>query len=204
MTTQFELIAATTALQTHAARSDEQQTTLVEPPAFTVTASDGLVFASPGGDSQSTLTRCFAADSEHLGFRVVQLGACNLLAVLLPPGSLINGVPALHLTLLQSRDLIATPDGQLLYVTERVHPVCGPPPAALIGQKCAVCRIKVAAEDYVLGCRCGAVVHLETAETTPDKPPADRCSCGEKLKSCPVCGQMLSREPYRIFDPWQM
>lgn len=157
-----------------------------------------------GGDRQSPgrLSAAEAGSPERmLGLRTAPRPVGTALVVLLPEGALINGVPAMRMAVLHARDLLSLPDGSEHYVTERVVPHFGFAVDGQMGEKCGVCRTRIEPGAFVISCRCGAVMHWETPETTPDKPTDDRWDCAVQLKTCLVCGQKLTREPYLVWDP---
>jgi len=173
------------------------------PAIFSITAADGLVWGAASDGLDGTITRADAngRSTQAIGFKVVPQFVGTKLLLIVPEGTLINGLPALPVSIVQPRDLLAFPGGSLQYVTERITPLFGTPTPDMVGTKCPLCRTAIESDSWVLSCRCGAVIHYETAETMPDKDPDQRWDCGASLKKCHACGQLLSRESYLIWHP---
>jgi hypothetical protein len=141
------------------------------------------------------------------GLRNVGLKSTVMLALIaLHDEVLVNGVPALRLTVLGAKDSIfVVKAGLLLYVTERFRPFVGCPTeeTGLFGQECPACAIEIQAEPrtHVVTCRCGVAYHHETANTHPDMDPDDRLNCLQQTKVCLRCGKELTTEERLVWNP---
>jgi hypothetical protein len=114
-------------------------------------------------------------------------------------GILVDGLPALPLTVLATKDGLVVGPGCLVHVTERVRPHVGPPGEDLLGKKCPFCKIAIDADTRVVTCRCKAAYHHETKESHPhEKEPL---TCFEKVQACLVCGRPLTTESYLTWNP---
>lgn len=109
------------------------------------------------------------------GFRLVhrRLGAA-LAMLAMADGILVNGLSALPLSVLTTRDSVTLAPGCLYYVTERIRPFLGAPTGELLGKKCPLCRLAPDPQSRVLVCVCGAPYHWETAGSHPQTPEKDR------------------------------
>jgi hypothetical protein len=170
---------------------------------LSVSSGQGPVWARVNGSSLETVE---GPNQATLGLQSVPLKfAVKLALIALDEGVLVNGVPALRLTVLGPKDSIfVVKAGLLLYVTERFRPFVGCPTeeTGLFGQECAACAIGIQAEPrtHVVTCRCGAVYHHET-DTHPDLEPDERLDCLRKTKVCLRCGQELTTEERLVWDP---
>lgn len=171
------------------------------PPPFTVTESDGLVWATLD-PSSGQLERVESREQATLSLRVARrkLNAELVLIALREP-VLVNGIPAPPLMVLAIGDSVVLGPGRLAHITERVVPFVGRPAGELIGRKCAHCRIPASAETRVVTHRCGALYHCETAESHPEVSEGDRLNCYEKVSACLSCKRELTQQPYLAWDP---
>jgi hypothetical protein len=170
-------------------------------PPLAIGEEDGLIWV--GADPRSgQLKRQAEQKGAHIGLRVVRrrLGA-SLAMFALSEEVLVNGLPALPLTVLTTRDSVVLAPGCLCYVTERVRPFIGAPAVDLLGKQCPFCRLPAEAKSRIVTCRCGALYHHETAESHPELAEADRLHCFEKVQSCLSCGRPLSVSEYLVWDP---
>jgi hypothetical protein len=137
-----------------------------------------------------------------LGLKVVQRKLGNELAVLTrDPSRLINGLPALPVNVVGTKDSIVLAPGWLGYVTERVKPHVGVPLLAHLNLKCPFCRIPVDDKTRIVTCRCGAPYHHETAESHPETAENDRLKCFEKVKTCLSCSRPITLQEHLVWDP---
>ena len=163
------------------------------------------------------LCRVFNRAAALAEFKVVprRVNAC---LVMLPHSRdiLVNSEPVADMQVLAVKDsLILSPGGPLGYVTERFVPYCGPPTADMLARKlkCPGCRLSFAKntddpdekETQVLTCKCGSVVHAETATSHPRLAEGGRLDCGlKKLANCLSCGRPLTLEPSLVWDPIEL
>jgi len=136
-------------------------------------------------------------------FRMVQRGRLgNALAMISRADDiLVNGLPALPLSMLAPKDSLTFGPGCLCYITERIKPHVGPPSDEQQKQKCPFCRLATDSITRVVTCMCGAAYHWETAESHPNTPENDRLRCFEKIQNCLSCGRQLSKEETLVWDP---
>ena len=83
------------------------------------------------------------------------------------PYVLVNGVPAMSLTVLRPRDTLGLLPGQPHFVTQRIRPYVGPPPSELLGIRCPRCKIPLASETRIVRHRCGVVLSLRNGGVPP-------------------------------------
>jgi hypothetical protein len=119
---------------------------------------------------------------------------------------LVDGLPALALTVLNPRDsVVLAPGAAVGYVTERLKPYIGPPTVEMIAkkQKCPYCRIPFSEtpNSRVVTCRCSATVHHEDEHSHPDTPQKDRLECLSKIKACLSCNRPIALTESLVFDP---
>jgi len=117
---------------------------------------------------------------------------------------LVNGIPALAITLLSARDSVVLAGGCLAYVTERRQAFRGKPDAELVGQACQYCRIALTSDTHVVVCPwCQSPYHDEDQTTHPEA--AERLDCFRQVKNCLgiACSHELSLEPQLVWDPRQ-
>lgn len=179
----------------------EQSNGNVAPTPFAVQGGDGLRWAVPNDDEPGTLTEGTPHGSFPLGLKVIRQAIGSKLLLQAPAMCQVNGVPALPIVVLQTKDLVGLPDGSLYAVTELITPHYGFALDEHVGQKCSLCKLPFDAGSFVVSCRCGALYHHETAETVPEMPSEDRCACGADIKACLVCGLPISTEPFLSWDP---
>lgn len=173
----------------------------VSDPPFPLREEEGTVWARLNGES-GLLERSDGPAGSDYALRVLKQRLSSRLALLTRRGDvLVNGLPALTLTLLATKDSVRLAPGRLFYVTERVKPYVGQATEEMVGKKCPFCRLPITAETHVVTCRCGAVYHHETVETRPDLPEEDRLICIDKVQACLACGQQLTLEEYLVWDP---
>jgi hypothetical protein len=136
-------------------------------------------------------------------FRMVRRGRMgNALAMIAHAEDiLVNGLPALPLSVLAPKDSITLGCSCLCYVTERIKPFVGQPGGEQLTQKCPFCRLVTDASTRIVTCMCGAAYHWETAESHPQSPENDRLRCFEKIQNCLSCGRQLSKEETLVWDP---
>jgi hypothetical protein len=136
-------------------------------------------------------------------FRMVRRGRMgNALAMISQAEDiLVNGLPALPLSVLSPKDSITLGPSCLCFITERIKPHVGQPSGEQLTQKCPFCRLVTDAGTRVVTCLCGAAYHWETPESHPNAPENDRLRCFEKIQNCLSCGRQLSKEETLVWDP---
>lgn len=170
-------------------------------PPLSVNEAEGTVWVTVDPRT-GRLERAADAGTAAAGFRTVRRRLKNDLAMLaLRPGILVNGLPALPLTVLTVKDSIVLAPGCLAYVTERVRPFSGTPPAELLGRPCPLCRMPVDAKTRIVICQCGAPYHHETEASHPDLPEDDRLRCFERVKICLSCNRPVTADEYLAWGP---
>ncbi|MCH7990321.1 MAG: hypothetical protein IID46_14360, partial [Planctomycetes bacterium] len=128
-------------------------------PPFPISEGDGTVWARLNGES-GLLERSSGPRGAEFALRVVKRRFSADLALLTRRSDvLVNGLPALKLTLLGTKDSVRLAPGCLVYVTERVTPYVGPATAEMVGKKCPFCRVPIADDAHVVTCPFGAVYH---------------------------------------------
>lgn len=204
MSNQYELHAAGLGLDDVANldsfpwQHDEQPD--VDPP-FAVRGADGTVWARLNGESGMLERMDGPADAEF-AFRVLKRRFSTDMAMLTRRHDvLVNGLPALKLSLLGTKDSVRLAPGRMFYVTERVNPYVGMATEEHVGKKCPFCRMPITADTYVATCRCGAVYHNETGESHPDLSEEDRLDCVSKVQTCLACGHELKLSEHLLWDP---
>jgi hypothetical protein len=166
-----------------------------------ITAEDGLRWVSFDAEKGEWLP-AEAKNEKTLGFKVVHRKLGNELAVLTNDSArLIDGLPALPLSVVGTKQSIVLAPGWLGYVTERVKPHVGTPLLAHLNLKCPFCRIPVDDKTRIVTCRCGAPYHHETAESHPDTAENDRLKCFEKVKTCLSCSREITLREHLVWDP---
>ena len=144
-------------------------------------------------------------ENAAFALRVVRTPGRSYVALLpLIVGILVNGLPALGMTLLSARDSVVLAAGCLAYITERRHAFRGKPDREWIGQACQYCRIKITAATLVVVCpRCQCLYHDEDEKSHPEA--AQRLDCYRQVKNClnVACRRQLSLEPQLVWDPRQ-
>jgi hypothetical protein len=98
------------------------------------------------------------------------------------PDPRVNGELAPPFALLKPGDFFQWAPGLGFRVAVLAKPEVGPPPPALVGRPCPVCRVPFVAESTCFTCACGVVVHVE-----PDGPEA--LQCAQLSGACPHCRQ---------------
>ncbi len=151
-------------------------------------------------------TKCpvrVAADEQPVAeFRTVQRRLGPALAMFpCHDGVLVNGLPALALTVLAPRDALVLAPGLQTYVTQRIRPYVGKATEEMIGKKCPFCRIPIDRDTRVVTCRCGVVYHLETDESHPDVDESDRLACFNKVRKCLSCSREVTFEESLVWGP---
>ncbi|MGE0607280.1 MAG: hypothetical protein AB7O62_09320 [Pirellulales bacterium] len=142
--------------------------------------------------------------------RVISRRGGELLTLLpLADDILVNAESVDDFRVLNVRDtLVLSPGGPLSFITERFAPYIGPPTEAMLSgkTKCPMCQLPFEKEARVLACRCGCVMHFETAESHPHLSEDDRleCATGKKFANCLSCGRALAFEPYLVWDPTEL
>lgn len=122
------------------------------------------------------------------------VGVCHQRFLLLANGDpsrgiSVNGEPAPDLAVLGVSDEVRIPAarGVTFHVTIYRRPYVGPPPSALLGQPCPVCRSPLTRETRVYLCACGAGIHHEDESVPADR----RLDCFALARDCPVCARPL-------------
>jgi hypothetical protein len=169
------------------------------------------VLAIPGGGepacviwnpAQRCLELCEDPAASIAEFRVIPRQFSPALAfVPRDSGVLVNGLPPLSLTMLQPRDVLRLAAGVHTFVTQRIRPYVGPPPAELVGTKCPSCRIPVAEDSQVYVHRCGVPYHLETEDTHPQLAAEDRLDCFHNVRTCLSCNREMTLAETLAWDP---
>jgi hypothetical protein len=136
-------------------------------------------------------------------FRMVRRGRMgSALAMISQAGDvLVNGLPALPLSVLAPKDSITLGPSCLCFITERIKPHVGQPSGEQLTQKCPFCRLVTDSSTRVVTCLCGAAYHWETPESHPNTTENDRLRCFEKIQNCLSCGRQLSKEETLVWDP---
>jgi hypothetical protein len=138
------------------------------------------------------------------GFRSVQRRHGNALVMLTKRRDvLVNGRPALPLSVLSVRDCILLGPGLHVYVTERVRPYYGPPPKELLSKLCPFCRIAFTPDTTLVTCRCGSAYHLEPPRHTNADADGDddQLRCFERVEKCLSCQRTMSLEESLEWEP---
>jgi hypothetical protein len=166
-----------------------------------IATRDGLVWLRVNDEGQGLL-RTEHPQEATAGFRVVRrrLGAA-LAMVAQAEGVLVNGVPALPLSVLSVKDSIVLAPGKHYYVTQRLKPYVGSPPQHVLNKSCPFCQIPIADDTRIYLCPCGAPYHFETAESHAPVEEAERLNCLEKVEKCLACGRKLTLEEFLEWDP---
>jgi hypothetical protein len=144
------------------------------------------------------------AEAAALFYPVPRRLGADLAMVTLTDGVLVNGLPALPLTVLSVKDAVTLAPGCLCYVTERVLPFVGTPAGELLGKQCPFCRLACDEKTRVVTCHCGAPYHFEAADSHPNTPADDRLECFTKVQTCLACNRPLTREPHLLWDPSEL
>jgi hypothetical protein len=96
----------------------------------------------------------------------------------------VNGEPAPRLFVLGPADFVQWGQGPGFHVALFSRPQIGPPPAAVLGKPCAVCRVPFVADSICTTCLCGAVLHCE-------QDRQEGLQCAQLRPDCPVCRRPL-------------
>ena len=119
-------------------------------------------------------------------------------------GLLVNGLNALRFSVLDIRSTLVVPGvDAFFYVTEKIKPYVGPPPAEILGQECPICKIPFDADTRVGACRCGQFFHFETPESHPDVSDEDRLDCFQRTGIC-HCRAALITEEQLLWSPEEL
>lgn len=168
---------------------------------LTICESDGLVWARDDSRSKS-LERVRDSSDATVGFRFVRHRGKAALAMLpRTDGALVNGRPALPLAILSVKDCLVLGHAVHAYVTERVRPYIGPPPAEYLSKQCPFCRIPFTPETELVTCRCGAAYHYERNGPGKSEDADEPLMCFEKARRCLACERPLVLEEYLEWDP---
>lgn len=172
-------------------------------PILQVAADDGILWARV---IDGVLEVVPQEKDATLGFCAVKRQFSIALAMLArEEGVLVDGVPALRLTVLDSRSSITIPGtAAIFYVTERFSPYVGRPTHEMIGCECPSCKIPVELDTSIVSCRCGRVYHDETAESHPHLPEADRLACFQQTQICIDCKERLTTEEHLLWSPGEI
>jgi hypothetical protein len=167
----------------------------------TVAAGDGLIWVRLNAEGEG-LSRTQNRAEAAAGFRVVRrrLGA-SLAMLSQSEGVLVNGVPALPLSVLSVKDSIVLAPGKHFYVTQRLKPYIGSPPQHVLNKPCPFCQIPITDDTRIYLCPCGAPYHYETAESHAQVEETERLNCLEKIEKCLSCGRKLTLEEFLEWDP---
>ena len=147
--------------------------------------------------------------SATLGFRAISRRfSAGLAMIALGRDTLVNGLPALRLSILRPQDSIL-PSGEsrhLYYVTERFSPYVGPPTETILaGDKlCPCCRIPFEPDTTVATCRCGMVYHCETPQSHPGLAESERLDCFGRARTCSNCNCELTTQATLAWDPEEL
>ena len=118
------------------------------------------------------------------------------------PSVLVNGLPALSLTVLRPRDTLGLLPGQPQFVTQRIRPYVGSPPKELLGT--ALPKVQDPAVRRHAHCarhRCGVAYHYETEESHPHVAESDRLDCFLRVRACLSCQRPLTLDETLVWDP---
>ena len=166
-----------------------------------ISEDDRTVWA--GVDDQRGLIREVDGPEQAVaGFRVVRGRVSTRLGMIAKSsGIMVNAFPALSFSVLTTKDSIRLSPNHLLYLTERVKPYVGAPPAELIGKTCKYCGIEFSSETRIVSCHCSLAYHWETEESHPHLKLEERLPCYEEVKRCLSCSRELTIEEYLTWDP---
>lgn len=174
------------------------------PEPLCIAEGTGVTWFAPNAKS-SSFKPVDQRSAATVGFSFVRNRGKPALAMLAnAEGLLVNGRPALPLTILKTRDLLVLGPAAHAYVTERVCPYVGPPPESLIGRQCPFCRIPFSRDTTIATCRCGAAYHYEQPGDDSDVDPDDILRCFEKVRQCLACGRELTLEEHLEWDPTEL
>lgn len=114
---------------------------------------------------------------------LVVLWSCNL------SRPLVNGFPALPVSVLRTKDEVAWPGlNMLIHVTEFLANPIGPLQPAETGSTCALCRTELTPPTLVWRCACGA--RLCAPKALLQRTPED-ISCATLTPDCPACSRPI-------------
>ena len=108
------------------------------------------------------------------------------LFAMFPPGSepWVNGHAAAAMVVMSPGDYFRWGQEPGYTVALFSRPLIGPPPpAAVLGKACPVCRLPFAADQTCVSCACGAVLHCEKDEA--------KLQCAYLRSTCVVCRRRL-------------
>jgi hypothetical protein len=188
--------------------ADDTAREFLEPP-FVVADHPGeagavdwaAVDAATGG-----LVRVQDPAAADFGLRITRLARGgrlrSYLALLSRAEVLVNGLPAIGLTLLSARDSLVPAPGRIAYITERASPYVGTALAAHLKKRCPYCRLEIDAAARIASCsHCETPYHLEDEVSHPGTPAADRLQCFAKVRNCLVCRRPLTLDSQLVWDP---
>jgi hypothetical protein len=113
---------------------------------------------------------------------------------------LVNGVPALRITMLELKDSVVFGPNRIYYLNVRVTPHVGAPTKAMLRKKCPICKTRFKKGTSVVSCYCGRVYHHETPESHPDIPEEDLYRCFDRVEHCLGCGKKLTLEESLLWN----
>jgi len=164
--------------------------------------NDGLPFRVAVDPDGQQLTRAAGGGPAIAEFHAVSRRTSAALAMVSTGREvLVNGLPALRMTVVQPQDTLTLLPGTPTFVTLRVIPYVGRPTSELLGQRCPSCKIPLTPETHVVRHRCGLAYHHETETTHPNVPDDDRLRCFEKLRVCLSCSHPMTLEESLTWDP---
>jgi hypothetical protein len=116
---------------------------------------------------------------------------------------LVNGIPALDLTVVFPRDSIVLAPGIHSYVTQRISPHVGRPLQEHLGLRCPYCTIPITDETRIAVCRCGVAYHHEPPAPEADRNGDDteRLDCLSNVRACLSCGRPVALQQFLVWDP---
>jgi hypothetical protein len=113
---------------------------------------------------------------------------------------LVNGVPALSITMLELKDSVIFGPNRIFYLNVRVRPHVGAPTKEIQRKKCPLCKTRFKEGTSVVTCYCEMAYHNETPETQPDIPEDELYRCFEKVERCLGCGKALTCEETLLWN----
>jgi hypothetical protein len=107
----------------------------------------------------------------------------------------VNGAPAPRVAVLSPGDFFQwAPGFGGFRVALFSKPQVGPPPSAVLGKPCPVCRVPFAATATCVSCLCGVVLHCE-----PDEK--EGLQCAQLRRECPVCKRPVVLTEGYVYPP---
>jgi hypothetical protein len=177
--------------------------TAAPPPAQPIRVpADGQIVWVAQQAGPEPLRRVGRAVDADAGFCQVRRRQSGVLAMIVQRHDiLVNGRPALPLSILSARDAVVVGPGVHAYVTERYKPYIGAPTGPLTGKPCPFCRIPFTPETQVVTCRCGAAYHYEVVSPPGPDGEQEPLRCVTRIRQCLSCQRELSLEEHLEWDP---